>query len=195
VLASHMTLTAVLLAGGESRRMGRDKAEIVFRGAPLWQRQIELLRDLGPEKIFVSARDEPSWLPLDTELLLDEPPSRGPLSGLTRALERMQTSHLVVLAIDMPFMTGEQMRFLCGLGTAGRGLVPVVNGCAEPLAAVYPREAIADFATALAGSDFSLQALIRNLARAGTIQTLNVAVEARGFYRSVNEPADLVGEG
>jgi molybdopterin-guanine dinucleotide biosynthesis protein A len=38
-----MTLTAVLLAGGESRRMGRDKAAIVFRGQLLWQRQIELL--------------------------------------------------------------------------------------------------------------------------------------------------------
>ena len=51
-----MTLSAVLLAGGESRRMGRDKATIVFRGQPLWQRQIALLRDLQPEKIFVSVR-------------------------------------------------------------------------------------------------------------------------------------------
>jgi molybdopterin-guanine dinucleotide biosynthesis protein A len=189
-----MTLTAVLLAGGESRRMGRDKAEIVFRGQPLWQRQIELLRDLGPEKIFVSARKEPSWRPLDVELILDEPPSRGPLSGLTRALERMQTSHLVALAVDMPFMTREQMRFLCGLAIAGRGVVPVVNDRAEPLAAVYLREAVADFATALAGGNFSLQTLARNLARAGSIQMLNVEVEAQGFYRSVNEPADLVRE-
>jgi molybdopterin-guanine dinucleotide biosynthesis protein A len=95
----------------------------------------------------------------------------------------------------MPFMTSEQMRFLCGLAIAGRGVVPVVNDRAEPLAAVYPREAVADFATALAGSNFSLQTLARNLARAGTIQTLNVEVEAQGFYRSVNEPADLVREG
>src|SRR5450631_272010 len=104
-----MTLTAVLLAGGESRRMGRDKAAITFRGEPLWQRQLEVLRALLPEKIFVSVRQEPSWLSLETELLLDEPPSRGPLSGLTRALASTQTSHLVVLAVDMPFMTSEQM--------------------------------------------------------------------------------------
>lgn len=186
-----MTLTAVLLAGGESRRMGRDKAAITFRGEPLWQRQLEVLRALRPEKIFVSVRQEPSWLSLETELLLDEPPSRGPLSGLTRALEQMQTSHLVALAVDMPFMTSEQMRFLCGLATAGCGLVPVVNDRAEALAAIYPREAVADFAAALAGSDFSLQTLTRNLAQAGRIQMLSVPDEARDLYRSVNEPGDV----
>jgi molybdenum cofactor guanylyltransferase len=189
-----MTLTAVLLAGGESRRMGRDKAAIVFRGQPLWQRQIELLRGLRPEKIFVSVRKEPSWLPLETELLLDEPPFRGPLSGLTKALASMQTSHLAVLAVDMPFMTSEQMRFLCGLALVGRGLVPVVNDRAEPLAAIYPREAVTDFAAALAGSDFSLKALARKLAQAGRVRMVPVAEEERDLYRSVNEPNDLMFE-
>jgi molybdopterin-guanine dinucleotide biosynthesis protein A len=190
-----MTLTAVLLAGGESLRMGSGKATIVFRGQPLWRRQIELLRGLSPAKIFVSARIEPSWLPLETDLLLDEPPSRGPLSGLTRALASMQTSHVAALAVDMPFMTSEQMRFLCGLATAGRGVVPVIDERAEPLAAIYPREASADFAAALAGRDFSLQTLTRNLARTGRVQMWNVPEEARDFYRSVNEPGDLALEG
>jgi molybdopterin-guanine dinucleotide biosynthesis protein A len=189
------TLTAVLLAGGESRRMGWDKATIAFRGQPLWQRQLELLRSLRPERIFVSVQKEPSWLPRETTLLLDEPPSRGPLSGLTRALERMQTSHLVALAVDMPFMTSDQMRFFCGLAIVGRGLVPMVNDRAEPLAAIYPREAATDFAAALAGSDFSLQTLTRNLARAGRIQMLDVPEDARDYYRSVNEPGDLALEG
>ena len=187
-----MTLTAVLLAGGESRRMGRDKAAIVFRGQSLWQRQIELLRGLRPEKIFVSVRKEPSWLPIETELLLDEPPSRGPLSGLTRALEQMQTSHLVALAIDMPFMTSEQLRFLCSLALAGRGVVPMIDERAEPLAAIYPREAAVNFDAALAGRDFSLQALARKLAQAGRVRMVAVAEEERDLYRSVNKPNDLL---
>jgi molybdopterin-guanine dinucleotide biosynthesis protein A len=189
-----MTLTAVLLAGGESRRMGRDKAAIVFRGQLLWQRQIELLQDLRPVKIFISVRSEPSWLPLETELLLDEPPFRGPLSGLTRALTSMQTSHLVVLAVDMPFMTSEQLRFLCSLAIAGRGVVPVVDERAEPLAAIYPREAAVDFAAALAGRDSSLQTLARKLVQAGRVRIVAVAEEERNLYRSVNEPNDLLFE-
>ncbi|MEP6699521.1 MAG: NTP transferase domain-containing protein, partial [Verrucomicrobiota bacterium] len=90
-----MKFSAVLLAGGESRRMGRDKTTIIFDGQPLWLRQLEVLRGLHPEKIFVSARTDPPWRPIEIELLLDEPPSRGPLSGLTRALQFMPTSHLI----------------------------------------------------------------------------------------------------
>lgn len=186
-----MTLTAILLAGGESRRMGRDKATIDFRGQPLWQRQIELLRSLHPETIFVSARQRPCWLPLNTELLLDDAPSRGPLSGLTKALERMQTSHLVALAVDMPFMTAEHMQVLWSLAADGCGILPVIGDKAEPLAAIYPQGASADVSAALAGDDFSLQRLCGGLLRGGKLRVFQVAQDDEGLYRSVNERGDF----
>jgi molybdopterin-guanine dinucleotide biosynthesis protein A len=186
-----MTLTAVLLAGGESRRMGRDKATIDFRGQPLWQRQLDLLRDLGLEKILVSSREEPAWLPIGTELLLDEPPSRGPLSGLTSALKRMETTHLLALAVDMPFMTSGQMRGLWSLATTGRGVLPMIGDQAEPLAAIYPREAAPHFAAGLAGRDFSLQGLVRNLATANQVQIFSIPEKDEHLYRSVNAPEDF----
>jgi molybdopterin-guanine dinucleotide biosynthesis protein A len=186
-----MTFSAVLLAGGESRRMGRDKAAVVFRDEPLWRRQLRVLRDLGPEKVFVSARTESNWLPDGTELLLDEPPSRGPLSGLTKALAQMPTSHLVVLAVDMPFITREQLRFLCSMATEGCGVVPIIGEQAEPLAALYPREAAPDFIEALAGSDLSLQTLVRKLAVAGKVRMFAVPQHDEHLYRSVNTPEDL----
>jgi molybdopterin-guanine dinucleotide biosynthesis protein A len=189
-----MTLTAVLLAGGDSRRMGRDKATIVFRGEPLWQRQVELLRDLQPDKVIISVRRQPSWLPIETELLLDEPPFRGPLGGLTKALERMQTSHLVALAVDMPFMTSEQMRAVWGQAAPGCGVLPMIGDRAEPLAAIYPREAGSEFAAALASDDFSLQRLSRSLVQLDKLRALPVLREEEWLYRSVNEPNDLAVE-
>jgi molybdopterin-guanine dinucleotide biosynthesis protein A len=188
---SGLTFSAVLLAGGESRRMGRDKAAVVFRDEPLWRRQLRILRDLGPEKVFVSARTESPWLPDDTELLLDEPPSRGPLSGLTKALSEMKTSHLVVLAVDMPFVTREQLQFLCCEAAEGCGVVPFVGKRAEPLAAIYPREAEPDFISALAGPDVSLQRLVTKLAAAGKVRTFPVPLEEERLYRSINTLADL----
>ena len=185
-----MTFTAVLLAGGQSRRMGRDKATIIFRDEPLWKRQLGVLRELAPTKIFVSARTRPSWLPDDVELLLDERPSRGPLSGLTKALERTQTSHLFALAVDMPFMTREQMRALRDLTVTGRGIIPLIGERTEPLAAIYPREAGPDFIAALAGSDFSLQVLVRRLATSEKVRLFPVAEKEEHLYRSVNEPGD-----
>ena len=171
--------------------MGSEKATIIFRGEPLWQRQLGLLRDLHPEKIFVSVRKEPPWLPLETELLLDEPPFRGPLGGLTRALASMKTSHLVALAVDMPFMTSEQMRATWGLATLGSGVLPMIGDRAEPLAAIYPREAGGDFATALASDDFSLQRLGRSLVQLDKLRIFEVPQGDERLYRSVNEPADF----
>jgi molybdopterin-guanine dinucleotide biosynthesis protein A len=191
IRTTGLTFTAVLLAGGESRRMGRDKAGVVFSDEPLWRRQLRVLRDLGPEKVFVSARTESSWLPGDTELLLDQPPSRGPLSGLTKALTQMQTSHLVVLAVDMPFVTREQLRLLCSLVTPGSGVVPAIGERMEPLAAIYPVEAVPEFVAALAGNDFSLQGLIGKLVAAGKMRTFLVPEQDQRLYLSLNEPNDL----
>jgi molybdopterin-guanine dinucleotide biosynthesis protein A len=191
--AVEMTLTAILLAGGESRRMGRDKAAIVFRGEPLWRRQIDVLRSLNPEKIFVSVRQEPSWLLPEVELLLDEPPSRGPLSGLTKALERMETTHLVALAVDMPFMTSDQMQVLWSQAAMGSGVLAMIGATAEPLAAIYPRESAPHFAAGLAGRDFSLQRLVRNLATANQVQLFSVPEKDEHLYRSVNAPGDFQG--
>jgi molybdopterin-guanine dinucleotide biosynthesis protein A len=186
-----VTFSAVLLAGGESRRMGRDKATIEFEGEALWMRQIGLLRALEPRKLFVSARAKPQWLPGDAELLLDEPPSRGPLSGLTKALAATRTTHLLALAVDMPFMTADELGKLLELVTESRGVVPVIGERAEPLAAVYPAHAAADFKAALAGEDFSLQRLVLNLMMDRKVAVRPVAKEAVDVYRSVNGPGDF----
>lgn len=187
----RMTLAAVLLSGGESRRMGRDKATIELNGESLWQRQLRVLRALEPDQIFVSARTAPAWLPSDAELLIDDPPSRGPLSGLTKALVQVRTTHLVALAVDMPFMTPGELARLGGVATEGGGVVPAIGERAEPLAAIYPAEAAVDFQAALRGRDFSLQKLIQELAAMAKVQLMPIGDESIDLYRSVNEPSDL----
>lgn len=186
-----MTFAALLLAGGESRRMGREKATLEFRGQPLWQRQLQLLQALGPKTILISARTVPGWVPDDVEVLLDDQPSRGPLSGLAKALSRIETTHLVVLAVDMPFMTASEFRRLLELVTEGCGVVPIVGDRAEPLAAIYPAEAIADFRCALSGSDFSLQSIVGELAAAGKVTLRPVPKTDAHLYQNWNEPSDV----
>jgi molybdopterin-guanine dinucleotide biosynthesis protein A len=186
-----MTFSGLLLAGGQSRRMGRDKATMEFRGQPLWERQLQLLRALAPDKIFVSARTAPAWLPGDVELLLDDPPSRGPLSGLTKALVSVRTTHLIALAVDMPFMTSDELGRLVEQVTEGCGIVPIIGNHAEPLAAIYAAEAVNAFKAALAGADSSLQPLVRELAAIGKVKLWPVANEHAQFYQSLNEPCDV----
>ena len=186
-----MTFSALLLAGGESRRMGRDKATVNFDGRPLWKRQLELLQALDPEKIFVSARTAPSWLPNNVGLLLDDPPFRGPISGLAKALAAIGTTHLIVLAVDTPFLEAGELRCLLELATEASGVVPIIEERAEPLAAIYPAEAAEDFQAALEGQDSSLQPIVRKLAAVGKVTLCRVPENRANLYRSVNEPEDL----
>jgi molybdopterin-guanine dinucleotide biosynthesis protein A len=171
--------------------MGRDKATIEIEGQPLWKRQLELLRSLGPEQVFVSARARPDWLPDDVELLLDDTPPRGPLSGLTKALTGVRATHLIALAVDMPFMNREQLLELWSAARAGYGVVPIMGEQAEPLAAIYPAEAASDFADALSGADFSLQRIVRQLTAKGKVRPLPISEANAPLYRSMNTPADF----
>ena len=184
-------LSAVLLAGGESRRMGTDKATFPFRGKPLWQIQLETLRKLRPAEIFLSARTDPSWRPADVQFIGDIPPSRGPLSGIAATLVKIRTAHLLALAIDMPFMTENYLRSICDATDPGLGIIAKINSCAEPLAAVYPREAEIDFRTALAGNDFSLQNIVRQLVTSGKLREIPVTKEERRLFRNLNNMADV----
>ena len=183
--------TAVLLAGGQSRRMSTDKAMFLFGGKPLWQIQLQTLRKLEPEEIFVSARVDPSWRPEDVQFIADVPPSRGPLSGLAASLNRMNTSHLLVLAVDMPWMTGTYLKLLRAQIEPGRGVVPKVVDRAEPLAAIYPREAASEFRDALTGTDLSLQSLVRNLVAAGKLCEISVTQPEKKLFLNLNTPSDL----
>jgi molybdopterin-guanine dinucleotide biosynthesis protein A len=191
VRAAKVNLSAVLLAGGESRRMGKDKATLSYRGKPLWQIQLELLRQLAPQEIFVSARSDLDWRPADIQFVADDPPSRGPLSGLAASLDRMSTSHLLAIAIDMPWMSNKYLEFLCAQIEPGRGVVPKIGDRAEPLVAIYPREAALHTGNALTGSDFSLQSLIRHLVTAGKLQEISVEERDKKLFLNVNSSSEF----
>ncbi|PYK66977.1 MAG: hypothetical protein DME45_11275, partial [Verrucomicrobia bacterium] len=70
------------------RRLGQDKATLVFHGKSLWEIQLDLLRKLRPREIFLSARSDPVWRPADVHFVPDQAPSRGPLGGLAATLSR-----------------------------------------------------------------------------------------------------------
>jgi molybdenum cofactor guanylyltransferase len=186
-----MKISGVLLAGGESRRMGKDKATLLFRGQPLWQIQLALLRSLDLEELFISARTDPLWRPPDMQFVADEPPSRGPLSGLAISLAGMRGTHLLALAVDMPFMSEIFLRSLCNQIESGRGVLPMIGDRAEPLTAIYPADAHADLVEALSGTEFSLQGLTKKLVKEGKLRALNIAKEEEMLFRSLNDPADL----
>jgi molybdopterin-guanine dinucleotide biosynthesis protein A len=91
----------------------------------------------------------------------------------------MHAQHLLALAIDMPSMTEEYLTFLCSHIEPCRGVIVKIDDRFEPLAAIYPREAAIEFRTALAGSDFSLQNVVRHLVTSGKLLEISVTEQER----------------
>jgi molybdopterin-guanine dinucleotide biosynthesis protein A len=171
--------------------MGRDKATLKLRGDWLWERQFEILRELGPEAVWISARTMPEWCPPGVEVVLDKPPSRGPLSGINAAMGRLKTTHLIALAVDMPHMTTAHLGQLWAAARAGCGVVPVKGDRFEPLCAIYPREAAWVFSEALAGGRATMQDVVRELVERNLVQTRDLSESETGLYHNVNRPEDL----
>jgi molybdopterin-guanine dinucleotide biosynthesis protein A len=87
-------------------------------------------------------------------------------------------------------MSEQYLKFLCDQMEPGIGVVPTIDNRAEPLVAIYPREAVADFRSALAGTDFSLQSVVRRLVERGKLREVRVKKYETKLFLNVNELSD-----
>ncbi len=136
-----MNFSAVILAGGKSSRMGRDKAWIEIDGQSLIARQINLVSEAGAGEIFISARTDQDFSRVRHPILTDRFSDAGPLAGIEAALRNCRESMLLVMAVDMPAMTTSIIKQLWAQCAEGRGVVPRLAVRVEPLAAFYPKVA------------------------------------------------------
>lgn len=155
-------LTGAVLAGGRSRRMGRDKAALAHEGRPMWERQAGVLQTAGCDVIAIVRQpgQAPLGLPDQWYLWHDSVTDTGPLAGLHAALSHTRTLLLAVLAVDMPRIDAWWFGWLgsyCGSNLGAMACRP--DGTQEPLAAIYPRIALAEITRRLTGPDRSLQSL------------------------------------
>lgn len=183
-------LTALLLAGGRSRRFGTDKARAEVNGRPMLQRVYEVARDLT-QHVLLSIRADGDFyfdlVPPAVPRLLDPVPDAGPLAGLVAGLRAAQTPWLLALACDLPFLTKETLQPLFAARTADvTAVVPVTSkGHRQPLCALYQVAAVRPVAEAqLAAGRYTLQALLDRL----SLATLSLPDES---LRNVNAPDDL----
>lgn len=168
--------------------MGTDKALLPCEDRPLWKRQWTLLQELRVQEIFLSARPEQTWVPDHVLVLHDEIADAGPLAGIAAALSRATTTHLIVLAVDLPRMDAAWFQTLRQVCAPGTGAVGQREGFFEPLAAIYPCALRDQAEQALQSEERSLQ---RFIARAGSaMRTIPIDEERAGWFANWNEPGD-----
>lgn len=181
------SFSAVLLAGGRSKRMKQDKALLDWHGQPLWQVQLNKLQALQPAHLLLSCRrEQPLAPPADVEVVFDpENTDDGPLGAITRCLERVQMP-LLVLAVDMPWMSVEFLREKLTSGGFFRG----AHGY-EALAALYTPAMLPFMHAALKEQRLALQPVIEACVHSGLAITHTLDDEQLPFFYNANTPGDL----
>ena len=134
-------LTIVIQAGGESRRMGQDKALMPFLGKPLIQRILDRVEHLAGEVLVTTNRPD-DYTFLGLPLFSDIIPGRGALGGLYTALKIAQNPFVAVVACDMPFVSPELIKVEQTLLVSEDqdAVIPSIEGETEPFHAVYRRD-------------------------------------------------------
>lgn len=139
-------LSVVIQAGGESSRMGQDKALAVFLGQPLIVRLIDRLTPVMDE-LVVTTNQPQRYQFLGVRLAQDLIPGRGALGGLYTALSAASYPWVAVVACDMPFanpaLLEAQRKLLVEKAVAA--VIPRSPGGLEPFHALYQREACLPF--------------------------------------------------
>lgn len=132
-------VSAFILVGGKSTRMGRDKALLVFEGRSLVERGVDLARSLTDDVWIVG---EPARYSAFGPVIADVYREQGPLGGIHTGLTHSNSEWNLVLAVDLPFMRAEFLTWLMmeARKTAELVTVPRIHGRLQPLCAVYRRK-------------------------------------------------------
>ena len=130
-------ISMIILAGGASRRMGRDKSDLMIDGKTFLEMQIEKGEKLGISDIILSGyHGEKKY---KYPVVTDRIPGKGPLGGLEACLRRAENPYCLVLGVDVPLVPVQELSAL--ISTVNRAKSDAVilrhSGHEEPLMGIY----------------------------------------------------------
>ena len=158
-------MDAVILCGGQSRRMGRNKAFLPIVGRPLIERQIEVLRRIF-ERLLLVTRTPLEYEPhtklwvrgerLKIEIVPDAQPGRGAMVGIYSGLLAVQGRSAFFVACDMPFLNEGLIRHMIVLSAKHDVVIPQSPEGLEPTHAAYSKTCIAPMQAQMAAGDLKI---------------------------------------
>lgn len=171
-MAIEAGVTAVVLCGGRSSRMGRDKASIEFAGATLLQRTVDAVSAVAAEVILVRAPGQhlpPVIVGCPVKTVEDAVAGEGPLFGMATGLSAAAGTICLLVGVDMPFLQPSLLRLLvtslrAEQATSGvRWVVPISEQRPQPLCSAMTRDALATLRAHLDAGDRAPMAVATDL--------------------------------
>lgn len=134
-------MTGILLAGGKSSRMGKNKAFLELNGKPLIEWNLERLHSIFQE-VLISSNEPGLYECYGEKVVYDRFAEHGPLGGLHACLEKAEHEYAFFAACDMPFLQADLIQFMASLTEGQDIVVPEAAGGLHPLFAIYKRSCL-----------------------------------------------------
>lgn len=191
-MASALPAAGFVLTGGQSRRMGRDKALLELGGQPLVLRTVARLRPVVSEVFLVGAPER--YAHLGVAALADSEPDRGPVAGFVAALRATRFDWNLVVACDLPYLETRFLEYLLEQARANPeagAVVPQTEDTWQPLCAAYRRRALPAFERVLGeGNPKIARAFAELRVRALTPAELHRFAFDLRMFKNMNTPED-----
>jgi molybdopterin-guanine dinucleotide biosynthesis protein A len=140
-----LAVSAVILNGGSSRRMGTDKSALRVGGSSLLQRVADAMGHVAEDVMIAGGTppdDEAALRELGARAIVDAFPGAGPLAGIEAALRLAYHEVVLVAGVDMPFLSEDLLTLVARRAShSGRAAVAMSDRGLEPLLAAYPASA------------------------------------------------------
>ena len=183
-------MTGIVLAGGENRRMGKEKAFLTLAGAPLIEHILKALRQ-AVSRIIIVTNSPAAYASYDATLTADVYDKRGPLTGIYSGLLNSHDDFNIVVACDMPFLNPGLLSYMASLAGPYDIVLPKVGDFAEPLHAVYRRGLLAAIERRIKRDDQRIIGLLSDLrVRYVTEEDLDRFDPQRRSFINLNTPKD-----
>lgn len=180
----HLPVGAYLLAGGASRRMGRDKALLLFDNHPLLVQTNKLLASIVPDPQLVAPVGR--YEKFGFSPLVDRRLNCGPMAGIETALIHSGFEWNLILACDLPFLTRDWLVHMVETAVAAPLQVACVSTGDNPLLAVWRKSALPTVQAALDSKHFRLRDLMKPL------NAINLIPPDPKILANWNRPEDLL---
>ncbi|HEX9411112.1 MAG TPA: molybdenum cofactor guanylyltransferase [Actinomycetota bacterium] len=189
------SMSGLVLCGGESARMGSEKALIEVGGEPLFLRVARRLARVADPVLLATGR--PGRLgALGYSEVADERPRAGPLAGLAGGLAASPHELMAAVAVDMPLLSGDLLVLLATLHEDEDAVVPISAHGPEPLHALYARRALPALRAALDEGTLSMRVVLKGLRVREVPEAEWLAADPTGrFALNVNRAEDLAALG
>lgn len=152
-------ITGLILAGGKSSRMGKNKALLPIGDKTAVERIVQALSEWTDSQV-ISADEAETYLFTGLPVAVDLHPGEGPLAGLEAGMEKEQADWYLAAACDMPLIRPEVVKYLTGkIKTSEyQAVLPVINGRRQPLLAAYRADCLPVLKNCLSDGERSLKA-------------------------------------